>query len=278
MSVLPAIPLFTADHRLQLQKRGFTRVESVIPKELTSRVLDSLTDVSSIDFNDHSTWYNLPDVYPGIIPSHHHQSQWDIRQHPRLFQVFSELWGSTDLWVSMDRIAFVPPMRAHEPVNCTLHWDMDPRTEFIWQAMVYLTDAPTKRAPFTAAPDVFQNLMAWWARHPELTDFSEADFSNEESVMVPGNAGDLIIWDSRLPHGPGPNRNQLPRVMQAVTMFPASRAHWCSADQIEWWQSCRAPPWWRDVPGQRDPEPGPPAALTYLGRQLVGVDADAALP
>jgi hypothetical protein len=266
--------IFTADHRQQLQKRGFTRVESVIPKELTLKVLEALSEVSSIDLDDRDSWHSLPAEYPGIIASHHHQSQWDIRQHPRLFEVFSQLWGTDELWVSMDRIGFVPPMRPHEPALYPLHWDMDPRTGSTYQAIVYLTDANAKQAPFTTAPAVYQNLNAWWARHPDLTDYSAADFSDEEPVMVPGCSGDLIIWDSRLPHGPGLNRNQLPRVMQAVTMFPVARAHWSRAEQIGWWENCRAPPWWRDVPGQRDPEGGPPAMLNFLGRRLVGLEAD----
>jgi hypothetical protein len=33
----------------------------------------------------------------------------------------------------------------------------------------------------------------------------------------------------------------------------------------------RAPPWWRDVPGQVDPEPGEPAILTEHGQRLVGL-------
>jgi catechol 2,3-dioxygenase-like lactoylglutathione lyase family enzyme len=271
--------LFTHSHRQQLNDFGVTRVESVIPQDYAHAVLRALPVISSIHFDNPSTWYSLPAEYPGIIPSHHHQSQWDIRQHPRLHQTFSELWETQMLWVTMDRIGFVPPLRPGEEARCELHWDMDPRATSAYQAIVYLTDVPLERAPFTAVPSIFRDLDAWLGTQPEL-DFAKTDFSSETAVPVPGHAGDLIIWNSKLPHGPGANRSPLPRVMLAVTMFPAEESPlrastsltWSRSEQIEWWRTKRAPPWWRDVPNQRDPEPGPTALLTDLGRRLVGIE------
>lgn len=263
--------LFTSAHKEQLQNVGFTRVEGVIPAACTAAVLNSLSQVSHIDFQDPTTWYLLPATYPGIIPSHHHQSQWDIRQHSHLHQVFSELWGTRALWVTMDRIGFVPPRRPGDIENCEIHWDMDPRGQTIYQAIVYLTDVTAERAPFCAVPQVFQDVDAWLAKQPENVEFSSANFSNEPTVAVPGKAGDLIIWNSKLPHGPGANRAANPRVMQAVTMLPPLNANWTREEQISWWRTKRAPPWWRDVPGQMDPEPGEPATLSELGQRLVGM-------
>jgi hypothetical protein len=186
-------------------------------------------------------------------------------------QVFSELWRTRALWVTIDRIGFVPPLRPTDIQKCEMHWDLDPRGEAIYQAIVYLTDVSLERAPFCAVPQVFQDPDAWLARQPKRVDFSSADFSGEPTVAVPGKSGDLIIWNSKLPHGPGPNRAPVPRVMQAVTMFPPSKANWTREQQIDWWRTKRAPPWWRDVPGQVDPEPGEPAALTAHGERLLGL-------
>jgi len=263
--------LFTDSHREHLQTRGFTRIEGVIAVELAAAVLTALQDVSAVDYRHPASWYWLPESYPGIIPSHHHQSQWNIRQDPRLHEVFSQLWGTPVLWVTMDRIGFVPPLRPEEKLSSQIHWDLDPLGEPIYQAIVYLTDAPPERAPFSAVPSVFQDLNHWLADQPETIDYSSRDFSNEPTVPVPGRAGDLIIWDSRLPHGPGPNYALTPRVMQAVTMMPPSRAEWTQDEQIEWWRTKRAPPWWRDVPGQVDPERGEPAVLSEHGERLLGL-------
>ena len=263
--------LFTERHRDQLAREGFTHVPAVIPPELATNVLNVLSEVSSVNYSDAATWYSLPESYPGIIPSHHHQAQWDIRQHPRLHEVFSALWGTEVLWVTMDRIGFVPPLRSTDIAQCSLHWDLDPLGEATYQAIVYLTDVSSERAPFCVVPRVFQQLDAWLAQMPQPFDFNSADFSNEPTISVPGKTGDLIIWSSKLPHGPAPNRASNPRVMQAVTMFPPSKATWTREEQVGWWRTRRAPPWWRDVPGQRDPEPGTPTTLTELGQRLVGL-------
>jgi hypothetical protein len=269
--------LFTPQHRAQLESVGYARVEKVIPEGLLEAVLGALKSISRVDYHDPATWYQ----YRGVIPVHHHQSQWDIRQHPRLHQAFSELWQTEKLWVTMDRIGFVPPLRPHD-TGPRMHWDNDPRSSArTYQAIVYLTDAPADRAPFCSLPSVYQNLKAWLADKPPEWSHRSADFTSQEMTPVPGKAGDLIIWDSRLPHGPGWNRSSSPRLMHAVSMFRAPRQgggwpgvrDWPKEEQIEWWATKRAPPWWRNVPLQVDPEPGEPAELTSLGRRLVGLDA-----
>lgn len=267
---------FTPAHRAQLETVGYTRVERVIPLGLVEALVRAIPSISLIDLEDPATWYH----YKGVIPSHHHQAQWDIRQHPLLHETFAELWQTNALWVTMDRIGFVPPWREGDP-GPRMHWDGDPRLPVRnYQAIVYLTDASAERAPFCTIPAVYQNLAGWLADKPAEWSHRSADFSGCEMTPVPGNAGDLLIWDAKLPHGPGWNRSSSPRLMQAVSMFRAPRQgggwpgvrDWPKEEQIEWWQTKRAPPWWRNVPLQSDPEPGPPAALTPLGRRLVGLD------
>jgi ectoine hydroxylase-related dioxygenase (phytanoyl-CoA dioxygenase family) len=41
------------------------------------------------------------------------------------------------------------------------------------------------------------------------------------SQAVEGKAGDLVIWNSFLPHGTGPNTSDQPRLAQFITMVPA---------------------------------------------------------
>ena len=269
--------LFTPTHRAELERVGYTRVRGVIESPLLERVLAALPEVSRVNLADPSTWYE----YGGVIPVHHHQSLWDIRQHPRLHQAFSELWQTEKLWVTMDRIGFVPPYRAGD-AGPRMHWDGDPRLSVTnYQAIVYLSDATPERAPFCALPHIYQNLAAWLADKPPEWTHRGVDLSREELTPVPGEAGDLVIWNAKLPHGPGWNHSPVPRLMQAVSMFRAPRQgggwpgvrDWPCEEQVEWWQTKRAPPWWRNVRHQVDPEPGEPAALTPLGRRLVGLES-----
>jgi len=52
-----------------------------------------------------------------------HQAQWDILQHPTLHGVWSALWGTGALLVTLDRCRFTPPWRAGENPPLSLHSD-----------------------------------------------------------------------------------------------------------------------------------------------------------
>ena len=136
------------------------------------------------------------------------------------------------------------------------------RLVFAWtQALIYVTDVPEERGPFRGVSGVYAALEAWLAERPEAVPFHDTDFSHEPATSVPGKAGDLIIWHPRLPHGPGRNVSQLPRVMQPISMFPAPASdlvevgggRWTRQEQIAWWWEKRPPPWWRGL--KLDPRP-----------------------
>lgn len=102
--------------------------------------------------------------------------------------------------------------------------------------------------------------------HQEL----QPDIGAHPIVEVPGRAGDLVIWSTRLPHRGGVNRGNAPRVAQYVTYFPEGTDEQ-RAERVANWRDRRAPPWWRNWPGQKDPEPYPAATLTSLGEALLGL-------
>ena len=90
-----------------------------------------------------------------------------------------------------------------------------------------------------------------------------------------GNAGDLIIWRTALPHSASINRGARPRVAQYIAMEPARN------DDKKARQICID--FWRDrLTGRfalggryrkgREHHESPTAELTPLGRKLAGVD------
>ena len=48
---------------------------------------------------------------------------------------------------------------------------------------------------------------------------------------VPAEAGDLVIWDTRLPHSAASNIGDAPRIAQYITMNPASPL---TEDEMRW--------------------------------------------
>src|SRR5205823_14387697 len=116
----------------------------------------------------------------------------------------------------------VPQGRAGHVDASTLHWDLDPRTAAAvsYQGMLYLTDAARQAGCFECVPSIFRDLDRYLDAHPGPTVDAAIDLVGHEPVEVPMRAGDLVIWDARLPHTGGPNRGTRPRVSMAVSMFP----------------------------------------------------------
>ncbi len=89
-------------------------------------------------------------------------------------------------------------------------------------------------------------------------------------------AGDLLIWNSQLPHGVSPNQSDRPRLAQYISMSPAQENN----DEARQW---RINSWMHRIAPDGNPFPGDPrdweqqhgttAALSPLGRRLLGLDS-----
>lgn len=239
----------------------------MVPEALLAPARRAIAEVLGVDPDDPVRRYPARRLSWSVVPVHHAQAFWDVRQHPRLYEVFRELHGRDDLWVSMDRAIYKVPSHPDFPDESRLHWDLDPRVprEPAYQGMIFLTDTPAEQGAFECVPAIFRDLPSY------LRDHAPEDPVDGPTVRAPVSAGDLVLWDARLPHHGGANTGDRPRMSLAVVMNPAGTEEE-RHERIGWWRDRRAPPWWRGWPGQVDPEPGGPAALTALGRRLVGLD------
>lgn len=104
------------------------------------------------DLADSRTWYNAPAVLDGVVPMHHAQSLWAIRQHPNVYQVFSEYFGTGRLMLDINRCMFRPPIHPLHPTRSQgdIHWDPDPRADVepTLQAVVILSPISKDRGGF----------------------------------------------------------------------------------------------------------------------------------
>jgi len=135
-----------------------------------------------------------------------------------------------------------------------------------------LTDTAANQGGFRCVPSLYHDRAAW-TREPFINRKGHENWlaktDGREIVHVAAQAGDLIVWDSRLPHGNSKNRSSEPRLAFYVMMFRADEA--IRQIQIESWRTGRCVPWWRSRPGYDRIEPWPPARLTKLGRRLLGL-------
>ena len=114
-SILLSIVMIAKEQREAFLDQGYLVVPDVVPQVLCHGAIDAILDYTGVALDDQSSWYEGNYARHGIIPLHHHQAFWDIRQLPAIHRLFRDIYGTEKLWVSMDRasyndfIAFLPP-------------------------------------------------------------------------------------------------------------------------------------------------------------------------
>jgi len=256
---------------------GYVVARGAVGPESRAAAIDTICRWLSVSLGDRESWYRIRPEQVGIVPLHQPQSFWNVRQEPLVHAAFAELLGTERLWVSMDRASFLPPLDARHPQHQGehgLHWDVDPGQQLgravQVQGALYLTDTPAEQGAFQCVPEIFQDLPRWLDEHPSRA-YQRIDAGGCAVVRVGGRAGDLVIWNSLLPHASSANLGSRPRLTQYVAMFPEGeredRGH-----RVACWRERRAPQSWRGWANQPDPEPWPAAELSALGRKLLGLD------
>ena len=248
----------------QLRRDGYTVAEGVVGPEVIEPLLEVAQEVSGVRMDDPSTWT----LEREILPLWGHQAQWDLRQHPAVHAAFAAMYGTERLAVSQDRVGVkLPGMR-----GMRIHHDVDPHhPPTVYGGLVYLTDTPPERGAFRCVPGIFRELDSWLERHPDA-GIDLVDPEGHEIVPVPGRAGDLVMWDVRLPHANGENLADAPRVVQYISMFPHGAWGDKPEDHASLYRSGRTFEGWRGEPGHDIVQSWPPAELSPLGRKLVGLD------
>ncbi len=270
-------PLSPADLQFW-EENGYVVARRVVPPENCRAAEMAVWEFAGMDPGEPETWYFDPPR--GIMKEiYQHQALWDNRQHPRVHQAFSQIWGTHKLLVSRDRASINPPERpGQEFQGPWLHWDIgieDLPERIGVQGILYLTDTAADQGAFSCVPGFHLMLRQWLQSLPAGAEPRELvrEHFGEQAVAVGGGAGDLVIWHSALPHGSSPNRAAVPRISQYVTMTPAP-------DELSPESRAESERWWRQrLTGlgrnekAREHFKGTTAELTPLGRKLLGVDA-----
>jgi len=273
---LVSIPRWIDEEDWQrFRAEGYMVIRNVVPASITANAVREIAAFVDADLADRTTWYGGAPQLDGIVPMHHAQSLWDIRQCQNLYQVFAEFFGNPRLMVDINRCIFRPPVHPDFPTmsHGNIHWDMDPRVPGpgLLQAVVLLTDVGRDGGGFQCLPQVYQDLDGWLEQyaHRDDFDFFNPGLSHWKTTQIEGNPGDAVIWSTKLPHGSAANLSNHPRIGAFVSMQPPTA--WPHPHSTKtWWLTKRAPDYWRGLPGQADPEPGPPAVLSDLGLKLIG--------
>lgn len=277
------------EQRVFFMENGYVKIDGLVSKENCDRVIDAIWECLGGDRSDPEDWYNAHKQVlssAGMVEMYHHQSMWNNRQNPLVHRAFAELLGETRLWVSIDRVNMKPPARKdrRDLDYGFIHWDVNtanlphplPRPYGL-QGVLYLEDTAKNQGGFQCVPSIYRDLEQYLKSQPADRNPRVPDLTGHEVEVIPGKAGDLLIWDRLLPHGNGHNYADKPRYAQYITMFPANPANPAARSKaIECWRHRQAPP---GEPFPGDPrnweqsQNSEPPELTQLGRKLLGLDA-----
>lgn len=269
-------------------EKGYVIVKKAIPKNQALKTAEFLWEFEAKDPDDPATWYTPPRAEmkmkelagTGMVEVYNHQHLWDNRQEPRIYEAFKDLWGTPKLWVTIDRANLNFPSRPGYEQKGFIHWDYDPETRpQNMQGVLALADqTDPEMGGFQCIPWLYRNYDKWKQTQPEDRDRFQPDISGLEDklVKVKLEAGDLLIFNSLLPHGIRPNRSKgKVRIAQYISMMPAEPEN----EPLRQW---RIHSWKNRVAPEGYAFPGDPrnweqkryqtANLTELGKKLLGLE------
>lgn len=254
-----------------LRRDGFVVVPGAVPEPYCDAVIEALVGVLGIQLDDPTTWDRIS-AEIDQVPMWGHPSQWAIRQLPRLHDVWSAIWGRAALWADVNSCRVTPPWRPGLADALPIHFDVDPHdtTQQWYPGLVALTDAPAGHGGFRCVPSLFRDPARWPTAWATAGEFRPTLDHSDEIVEVPLRRGDLLVWDSHLPHGTVRNSGISPRAVFYVQLHPLGD----DADltsRLADVEAGRAPPWVRWKPGH-DRLDRHEFDLSPLGRRLLGVD------
>ncbi len=95
--------MLTRSHRDSLVRDGYAVVAGLVPERLLRAARDVICFFVDADLDRPKTWYRHQPLEWSVVPVHHAQAFWDVRQWPAVHETFAEIWGNEKLWVTMDR-------------------------------------------------------------------------------------------------------------------------------------------------------------------------------
>jgi Phytanoyl-CoA dioxygenase (PhyH) len=264
---------------------GYVVVPAAVPEVNIRRLVDLLWEFCEMSPTDPRTWsrrqlrdHQMQELNnSGMVEIYNHQSLWDNRQEPRVYDAFVDIWDRTDLWVAIDRANLNTPNREGRAFTGFVHWDADTSLHPLpigVQGVLSLVDTDSETGGFQCVPELFRTLEAWIRAQPTDRHPLHPDLTGFEIVPVPMKAGDLLIFNSLLAHGIRPNlSNDRVRMAQYISMYPAEEANIAEHEaRVRSWREREAPKRAAFPGDPRDWERTryPTAVLTPLGERLLG--------
>ena len=180
--------------------------------------------------------------------------------------------------MAIDRANLNAPKKVRGNPNGFIHWDVDTSIRPFpigVQGVLSLRKQDGDVGGFQCIPELFYNFDEWVKTQPADRDPMHPDTNGLKIINVEMDAGDLLIFNSLLPHGVRPNfSTDRVRMAQYISMYPSNWED--EADRLErirLWRELDSPK--RDAfpgdPREWEKHHGETAKLTPLGERLLGL-------
>lgn len=263
---------------------GYVVIKNAIRKEQAQKTADFIWEFEEKDPNDPDTWYQAPRAEmqmkelanTGMVECYNSQVFWDNRTSHRIYDAFVDIWGTEQLWVSIDRANLNFPIKSGFEYKAFIHWDYDPEEKPVnVQGVLALVDQTDENmGGFQCIPELFRTYDSWKLSQPEDRNRFRPDTTGFEPTKVKMEAGDLLIFNSLQPHGIRANRSDKVRVAQYISMMPADEANEAIRNwRIKSWQDRIAPEGYAfpGDPRKLEQTKYERAELNELGKKLLGL-------
>jgi hypothetical protein len=235
----------------------------------------------------------------------HSQSMWNNRQNEKIYDAFCQLYGTSELWVSIDRCCFKLPQNEEYPKYNSkgfVHWDLD-----IWkdltipvdlQGVLVLEDTTEEMGGFHCVPGMHLEIDYFKQKYEKKVNSSTKERFHSRGIpinipsemyfdkkyklkKIEAKQGDLIIWKRTLAHGNGENLSKIPRYAQYINMYPVPEFDFekrtnqlClesmqRGERIKCWKESTIP---KKFEISNELQMKEPATLTSLGKKLLGIE------
>ncbi|GAA3781572.1 phytanoyl-CoA dioxygenase family protein [Flavobacterium ginsengiterrae] len=205
-------------------ENGYIVVKNAISKADCEASQQAIWEYLEMIPNEKETWYKRHENQKGLMLNFSdHETLNKNRFSARIKKAYEQLYNSTEIYKTIDKVSFNPPENKDFTfLGSGLHWDTSLKQPIVFglQGLLYLTDCGPNDGAFHCVPGFHNEINDWLSNLDPDEDPRKTALETLKPEPVMGNAGDFIIWDSRLPHCATPNNGKTPRMVQYLTYLP----------------------------------------------------------
>ena len=205
-------------------RNGYVVVKNAISKEDCEATQKAIWEYLKMNPNEKESWYKRHEEQKGLMLNFSdHETLNRNRFSPRVKKAYEQLYGTTNIYKTIDKVSFNPPETDHFTfLGSPLHWDMSLKKPLTYglQGLFYLTECRENDGAFHCVPGFHNQIDEWLDELEPHENPREKALKTLQPKPITGDAGDFIIWHNALPHCATPNRGENPRMVQYLTYLP----------------------------------------------------------